>query len=185
MKKNRLLRFLVFLLICSMVPFPISAAENGIEIVCTDENLYAALTENLNGVAEYSADPDAKRIILSEADAAKVTSLKLNNRQISDISGLQSFPALTELDISNNAISDLSPLSALTGLVSLSAYGNAVTDVSPICGLTNLQSLSLAKNKLKDNASDAENCVTEQLSALINLKTLDLSHNMLRYTAGC
>ena len=93
------------------------ATENDVEIVCNDENLYAALTDALNGVAEYDAHPDAKRLTLSEIEAAKVTSLQLNNREIADLSGLGAFPALRELDISNNApVTDLSPLSALTGL---------------------------------------------------------------------
>ena len=184
MKKKPLWRIFAFLLICSIVPFPALSAGNGVEIVCADENLYAALTDALNGVAEYDADPDAKRITLLEKEAAKVTSLKLNNRQISDLSGLQGFPSLKELDISNNAVSDLSPLSTLAGLVSLTAYGNAVSDVSPVLGLTALESLSLAKNRLNDNTSNAENCVTEQLSALVNLRELDLSHNMIRYTSG-
>lgn len=185
MKKKLFRRIFAFLLICSMFPFSGLATENDVEIVCNDENLYAALTDALNGVAEYDADPDAKRLTLSEIEVAKVTSLQLNNREIADLSGLGAFPALRELDISNNApITDLSPLSALTGLTSLNAYGNAVTDVSPILGLSALESLNLGKNRLNESKSGAENCVTEQLSVLTNLKTLDLSHNVIRHTAG-
>ena len=185
MKKKPLWRIFTFLLICSMLPLPASATGNDVEIVCNDENLYAALTDALNGVAEYDADPDAKRLALSATEAAKVTSLQLNNREIADLSGLGAFPALEELDISNNApITDLSPLSGLTGLTSLNAYGNAVTDVSPILGLTALESLNLGKNRLNESKSSSANCVTEQLSVLTNLQTLDLSHNVIRYTAG-
>ena len=185
MKKKLLWRIFACLLICSTLPLPASATGNDVEIVCSDENLYAALADALKGVAEYDADPDAKRLTLSEAEAAKVTSLKLNNCEIADLSGLGAFPALKELDISNNApITDLSPLSALIGLTSLDAYGNAVTDVSPILGLSALESLNLGKNRLNESKSGAENCVTEQLSVLKNLKTLDLSHNVIRHTAG-
>ena len=84
MKKKPLWRIFTFLLICSMLPLPASATGNDVEIVCNDENLYAALTDALNGVAEYDADPDAKRLALSATEAAKVTSLQLNNREIAD-----------------------------------------------------------------------------------------------------
>ena len=54
-------RILALLLIFSMLPFSALAAENGVELVCKDANLYAALTDALNGVAAYDADPNAQR----------------------------------------------------------------------------------------------------------------------------
>ena len=107
--------------------------------------------------------PEAKRTVEvllqkaenTECDAANqklssLTTLDLNNNQISDIKPLESLTNLTWLDLDNNQISDIKPLQSLTNLTWLSLRNNQISDIKPLESLTNLTVLVLSNNKISD-----------------------------------
>ena len=106
-----------------------------------------------------------------------LTSLKIRNCDISDISALSDQTNLTSLDISNDQyeghpystnISDISVLHDLTNLEDLNLTGNNISNINALSGLTNLEYLYLADNNISDVSA---------LSGLTNLGILDLDYN--------
>lgn len=136
---------------------------------------------------------------IAVTEAETVTTLNLGiqeqqnyeeQKQITDISGLEYFINLETLDLSNQAIMDLSPISGLTSLRNLSLGnipavdysslktlinlntllldGSAVTDISVVSGLNQLVLLSFANTLVGD---------LSPLASLENLRFL--------YLEGC
>ena len=136
---------------------------------------------------------------ITVTEAETVTTLNLGiqeqqnyeeQKQITDISGLEYFINLETLDLSNQAIMDLSPISGLTSLRNLSLGnipavdysslktlinlntllldGSAVTDISVVSGLNQLVLLSFANTLVGD---------LSPLASLENLRFL--------YLEGC
>lgn len=79
-----------------------------------------------------------------------ITMLYAENRQISDLTGLQHALNMGRLYASNNAITDVSPLVDLKKLTELSLDNNAITDVSRFAEMTQLTELSLIGNTISD-----------------------------------
>ncbi len=79
-----------------------------------------------------------------------LTSLRLDDNSISDISVLSGLTALTTLYLDNNSISDISVLSGLTALTTLYLNGNSASDISAVSGLTTLTILDLGDNSISD-----------------------------------
>jgi Leucine-rich repeat (LRR) protein len=100
----------------------------------------------------------------------KLTTLRLQNNQISDLSPLSGLTSLTVLYLYDNQISDLSPLSSLTSLTELLLSGNQITDLSPLSGLTSLTELTLYDNQIAD---------LSPLSGLTSLTELALGNNQI------
>ena len=82
--------------------------------------------------------------------ATNLTRLLLAGNSISDLSPLAGLTNLTELELRYNHISDISPISGLTQLTYLHLGGNAISDISAIAGLTNLEQLGLWENNISD-----------------------------------
>lgn len=124
-------------------------------------------------------DPDFLKIVLTflgkgpndkitEAEALQIKELKLQGKNITDISGVECFAGLTKLDLYDNAITDISPLKNLVGLISLGLSANDISDISPLSGLINLQTLALHTNSIID---------IQALGGMINLNELFLFNN--------
>ena len=127
---------------------------------------------------------------LTLEDMQAVTELNLENKDISDLQGIQyltnikklylrgnniksiePLKNLTDLEVlalNNNKIEDIKSLSYLKNLVELDLQGNKVTDVSPLKGLAKLKQLSLMNNKVSD---------ISKLGNLVNLEVLVLQNN--------
>ncbi|MBL7787056.1 MAG: leucine-rich repeat domain-containing protein [Chitinophagales bacterium] len=99
-----------------------------------------------------------------------LTSLYLSGNQLTDISDLSGLAALASLDLSDNQLTDVSDLSGLAALTSLDLCDNQLTDISALSGLSALTSLYLRDNQLT-HISD--------LSGLAALTSLNLSGNQL------
>ncbi len=69
---------------------------------------------------------------------------------ISGLTGLEFATNLSSLKLRNNNITDISPLSGLTNLESLDFTANNITDISPLSSLTNLESLDFTANNITD-----------------------------------
>ena len=61
-----------------------------------------------------------------------LTSLRLENNSISDISALENLTNLTSLRLENNSISDISALEDLTNLIYLYLASNSISDYGPL-----------------------------------------------------
>ena len=64
---------------------------------------------------------------------------------ISEIKGLESFPALKQLDLSNNNISEISGLDHMENLFNLNLSNNKITEIKGLENLKNLRFLRLSK----------------------------------------
>ena len=93
----------------------------------------------------------------------KVTSLKLDDNQIGDISALAWLKSLKYLYLIYNQIGDISALAWLKSLIDLYLYSNQITDISALAWLTSLKDLYLNYNQIGDISALA------WLESLINL----------------
>ena len=85
--------------------------------------------------------------------ATQLTTLSLQENNISDLSPLAQLTQLTTLDLSDNNISDLTPLAQLTQLTTLSLggwAGNKISNILPLGQLTQLITLDLSDNNISD-----------------------------------
>ncbi|EDT72268.1 internalin like protein [Clostridium perfringens D str. JGS1721] len=137
-----------------------------------DANLKAALNEKLSEIQNKNREPDWN-IWVSELNSLTGT-LDLNNKNISDITGLENCTSINELILHGNQISDISPLANLINLENLDLgydkYGNQISDISPLANLTNLKHLYAKHNQISD---------ISPLANLTNLQTLWLQNNRI------
>ncbi|MDE0685388.1 MAG: leucine-rich repeat domain-containing protein, partial [Candidatus Poribacteria bacterium] len=93
--------------------------------------------------------------------------LDANNKNISDLTGLEFAKNLIELSLQDNPLSDLSPLASLTKLRLLTVRDTEVTDLSPLSGLHELEVIDATSIRISSLAP---------LAGLKNLKKLDTAH---------
>jgi len=84
------------------------------------------------------------------SDMERLASLRAEQMDISDLTGLEYATGLTQLYLWGNQISDLSPLAGLVNLTTLLLSSNQISDISALAGLTALAQLSLAFNQISD-----------------------------------
>ena len=163
----------------------ISKAENGyVQIKFEDKKLYISVVEQLQNSYNITTDNATNTINVLTSDLNKIEKLELNNKNISNIDGIENFIYLKELNISNNNIKNINKVQNLVNLKILKAYCNTISDISCIANLYNLEYIDLSKNKLDDSSRTKENCLTTNLSNLTSLTELNISHNYLRYISG-
>ena len=104
----------------------------------------------------------------SKDDLATLTSLDAPQRQIADLTGLESATGLTTLVAWQNDVTSLAPIKDLTALTDIRIGNNDIRDIQPLAGLTALTHLGLQRNNISDVSA---------LSGLVNLTWLRLAHN--------
>ena len=159
-----------------------------------DENLYNAIKEQLHSKnIEYTANDTNKTLTMTQENINKVEILELINKEITDITGLETFKNLKTLDLGQNQITDINAISGLTNLQMLSLGENhKISDIGAISSLTNLQTLYLHNNQISDIGaiSGLTNLQTlylwgnqisdiDAISGLTKLKTLELGRNQI------
>ncbi|XP_044155260.1 leucine-rich repeat-containing protein 23 [Bufo gargarizans] len=124
--------------------------------------------------------------------------LEVKDKELTDISILESFIHLRYVDLSQNSLRDLSALGPLTHLLSLHVDQNQLVSVGGLGELPYLQQASLAQNRLQNLQGVAHprletlNLIGNELrtleslecSKLHSLHTLELRGNKLPSTAG-
>ncbi|XP_069834950.1 leucine-rich repeat-containing protein 23 [Dendropsophus ebraccatus] len=124
--------------------------------------------------------------------------LDVQDKELTDISVLESFIHLRYVDLTNNSLRDLSPLGSLTHLLSLRVDQNQLVSASGLGELPYLQQASLAQNRIQNlqglahprleslNVIGNEIRTLESLDCakLNSLHTLELRGNKLQSTAG-
>ena len=109
-------------------------------------------------------------VYLTEANKKaieEVTSLDIEDKKLTDISGIEYFTNLTNLYCSHNQLTVL-PVENLTNLTRLSCYKNQLTEL-PVGNLTNLTRLSCSYNQLTELP----------VESLTNLTSLYCDNNQL------
>ena len=154
-----LITFFIFSLFFIFVS-EVNANTSEITIQFSDQNLYKAIIQQLNGIS-FNKDDANKKITLSESEISKIKILKLDNCNIQDITGIGNFTSLIELNLSNNKLTDGN--SGDTGIT------------SKLKDLKALKKLDLSHNYLK---------YTKGLENLINLEELNLYDNAISYLTG-
>ena len=137
----------------------IAAPQESVSEWMPDAALRAAVREAL----ELPTD-----LPLTKEKMLQFDELHAQNRDISDITGLEFATNLKRLHLNKNPIADLRPLANLTNLENLhlpNLSSNTPTfDITPLSNLINLEALSLENNSISD------------ISPLANLKKLSILH---------
>ncbi len=123
-----------------------------------------ALREAIREKLRIPADNPLTQAYMQE----HLTNLRVIDKGIVDLTGLEHAMRLRSLVLPRNEIQDISPLSGLTGLVFLDLGNNQISDLSPLAGLENLELLGLSNNLIVD---------VSPLAGLVNLKNLTLIGN--------
>ena len=169
LKINSLVLILV-LMFNMLFPILSIAAEEKVTISFKDKNLYNAILTKLGSKVE-SSNEGTLTITITKANLETVTTLELNEKQITDVSGIEKFTSLTSLNLNDNQkISDIKPITQLPNLEKLYLKSNEITDITLISSLTKLKSLGLGSNKISN---------MEPLRTLINITWLNLSDNKI------
>ncbi len=113
------------------------------DVTIPDLNLRAAIAETLG-------KENTDTVPFTLAEMATLTSLKASDRDIKDLTGLESAINLEEMWISGNSVSDLSPLAVLTNFIGLHAWETSISDLSPLTGMTKLRWLDFGNTSVSD-----------------------------------
>ena len=127
-----------------------------------DPNLRAVIASALGKVPSDT---------ITALDMATLKRLELDNKGITDLTGLEFAINLNWLDLSKNNITDLSPITSLIKLNELRFNWNPVSDISPLKGLKNLTGLWFEENRQVSDVSP--------LAGLINLERLHFSSTLI------
>ena len=153
--------FMCTLMLCmtSFLMFPLTTIAQTVNI--PDTNLREAIAEALGKAPNARITVDEMRT-LNRFDA--------NNREISDLTGLEHAKNLEHTELNHNLISDISPLAGLIRLRVIELGDNAISDISSLKGLVNLDGLHIPDNLISD---------LSPLKGLINLRWTNLGHNAI------
>lgn len=126
------------------------------------------------------ADPNLEAVIREEigkptgdiypSDLDGLTSLSATEKNITDLTGLESATGLTYLDLRYNRVGSILPLTDLTVMTHLYLAYNQISDISPLTNLANLAELGLGYNEISD---------ISPVASLNSLTTLGLVSNQI------
>ena len=85
-----------------------------------------------------------------KGDVNKITSLRADEKNITNLSGIENLTNMTELFLNKNKISNIEPLKKLIKLTALYITDNQISHTEALKGLTNMTKLSLENNNIKD-----------------------------------
>lgn len=166
--------------------------EDNIEINFKDNNLYQAIVEVL-GDKIVERDDTTKTVSITQENLSTIEILELEEKDITDISGIEKFPNLKELNLFKNKITDVTPLANNATIEKLSLNTNPldnqdlnkiatmskvkilaisgmkdITNIAPIFNMTQIQELYAYSNSIIDITG---------IEKLTNLQKLDLRWN--------
>lgn len=166
------------------------ACEEFKKIYNNETSILTFNSETCTAVYDYLKDngfaitkPTNTTILMYKNDVSKVTTLELNGKGLTDLSGLKVFTNLSKLSATNNKIADLSKISELTNLQQLYLSNNNLKNLNGIEKLTKLYSFNASNNQISDisKVSQLTKLITitlnnnkiSDLSALANISTLN------------
>ncbi len=119
------------------------------EVAIPDPNLRAAIAEALG-------KENTAFVSITAEEMTTLTTLRVSNKNIKDLTGIEHAINLEELWISKNPISDLSPLIRLINLIGLGAWETSIEDLSPLAGLTKLRWLDFGRTPISNLSALAD-----------------------------
>jgi hypothetical protein len=123
--------------------------------------------EQVGGTVHYKRDPPFGIGALEQSGFFDyVVAVRLNGRDVEDVSYLADLPTIEDLNLSGTKVTDLSPLAKLTQMRRLSLLAAPVRDIAPLANLVDLESLSLENTQVADIAP---------LATLVKLEDLSLA----------
>lgn len=156
-------------------------SDNTEVVVFQDENLEKILQEELGKSTLTVADLEKlssltiENVQLSSIDelqyCVNLTQLQITGCGVVDISALGNLTRLQDLDLSSNDIYDVSALANCTQLTRLILTDNHIQDISPLYGLNELVELNLYTNVIYE--------ISPEIRNLTNLKILNLTNNLI------
>ena len=174
MQRKKILTLIIFILFTLILVVPKTYAEE-VDITGNfkDENLKNSILELAKKATE-----DEEKTAIYESDIDKIVaqnggeSLRLSNKGITDLSGIEAFAGkgITWIFLDWNEISDLTPLSSINSLTKISFCNNKVSDLTPLTTLVNLENISGINNEI--NSIDS-------LKDLPKIKYIGLAENEL------
>ena len=153
--------FVYTLTLCVMLFFLFPLITRAQTVSIPDANLREAINEALGKAPDARVTVDEMRTLIR---------LEANNKDISDLTGLEAATNLEDLRLNHNSISDLSPLAGLIRLHRIHLEDNTISDLLPLKGLINLVNLHIPHNLISD---------LSPLKGLINLRGVGLGHNVV------
>ena len=151
-------RILAVILVFAVLPVMMVGC-TGPKSVFHDKNLEAAIRDALGKPVGTE---------MTTAELANLTSLSVNSKAITDLTGLEHCVNLKGLTLNFNNVSDISALAGLSNLERLYLESNNISDISALADLSDLQRVSLENNDISD---------ISPLADLGNLETLWLAGN--------
>ena len=106
---------------------------------------------------------------------ANLETLSVGKNYVSSVAPLAGLEYLTEVDVSTNQIEDIAALGQVPNLTTLSIGGNMVRDVSALASLKNLEHLAISDNLISD---------ASPLGKITTLKSLQISDTFIRSLEG-
>ncbi len=175
-RKNKILIIAILIIIITTIQIKAVYAENkATDITATfkDENLKNAILD-----LAKQATGDENKTAIYQDDIEKIaeqpggTSLRLANKGITDLSGIEVFADkdITWIFLDWNEISSLEPLKNFSKLTKISFSGNKVQDLSPLAQIENLENITAINNQIQ---------TIESLKTLTNMKYICLDENKL------
>ena len=113
--------------------------------------------------------------VLTEEEIAKTTTVDVHGKNISNLSGIEYFTALTDLKCWNNQLTSLN-VSNNTILTNLSCMANQLTSLD-VSGCTALTVLWCANNQLTSLDVSSNTALTDLSCSINQLTSLDVSNN--------
>ena len=130
------------------------------DVIIPDVNLRAAITEVLG--------KEDATVPITLAEITSLTTLRVSNKDIKDLTGIEYATNLMELSINHNPISDLSPLTRLAKMREVYFNDTQVSNLLPLASLHNLEVINASETRISSLAP---------LAGLTKLKKLDTVHS--------
>ena len=171
-KKKILVMLILFVVIFSLTKLINAATTEKTTITCQDENMYNALKQALSSkIALGDADNNNRTIKIATDQIPQIKEINLENKQISNISGIENFTGLTTISLANNNITSIEPLRNLNSITALNLnnnnnLGNGISSV--LSSKSTIQNLELASTGLSN---------IDFLANLKALKTLNIAND--------
>ena len=147
-KNFQLILILGVLLFLMFLPTKVQAAN--VTMTFQDANLFTAIKTSM-GSKVISSNSNNHTITATREDIDSITTLHLDKKNITDISGIENFRNLKTLNLGQNSISDISDLSGLTSIEYLYLNENKdLENISALSALSSIEYLQLSDTNVED-----------------------------------
>ena len=131
MKKRRNLKKIALVLMIIMMIFIASKVIYAVtvektQIVCQDEKMFNALKDALSSYILLPGDVNKNTLTINipTESLSQIEEINLEDKQISNITGIENLSYLTKINLGKNRITDISPLTNINSISELKLNDN-------------------------------------------------------------